>query len=289
VLGQTFQDIELIVINDGSTDSSDEILGRFSDQRLKILVQENRGVSAARNRGLDAATGEYIAFLDTDDTWDQRCLENLYKALKASFDAAVSYCGWQNIGLPGEQGKPYIPPDYEVEGKFECLLKSCPWPIHAALTRRDAIQKAGCFDECLTNAEDYKLWLRIASSHRIVRMPEVLAFYYFHDGTQASKNRARAACDHWKVQNGFLDEQPTITKQLGRRLIRQLTHGYLLTRGYECYWDRDLKAARKIFRIIMKTGYGAPKDWKYMLPALLPLSVHRFLIDLMEKGVTTKS
>jgi glycosyltransferase involved in cell wall biosynthesis len=282
VLGQTFQDIEVIIINDGSTDSSHEIISRFTDQRLKIISQENRGVSASRNRGLEAATGELIAFLDADDTWDRTCLEKLYGALKASPDAAASYCGWQNIGLPGGKGNPYVPPDYEVEGKFEHLLKSCPWPIHAALTRRSAIEEAGQFDERFSNAEDYGMWLKMAWFHRIVRVPEVLAFYYFHEGAQASNNRARAACDHWKVQVEFLKENPGITKKLGRRLVRRLTNGQLLRSGYECYWSRDLESARRIFRSVMSTGYGSLSDWKYMTPALLPLRMHRFLIHLHE-------
>ncbi|MBI4698013.1 MAG: glycosyltransferase family 2 protein, partial [Nitrospirae bacterium] len=133
-LGQTHKDIELIVVNDGSADRSLQILQGISDPRLKIIDQPNRGVCAARNRGLSEATGAYVAFLDADDTWKHDCLEKLHNALRSVPDAVAAYCGWQNIGLSGGRGEPYVPPDYEEEGKLEHLLKSCPWPVHAAIT-----------------------------------------------------------------------------------------------------------------------------------------------------------
>lgn len=283
-LGQTFYNIELIIVNDGSTDKTLQILHRISDPRLKIISQQNRGVSAARNRGLAEATGDYIAFLDSDDAWSPDCLKKLYNALQSEPEAVLAYCGWQNVGLPGGRGEPYVPPDYESHQKLESLLRTCPWPIHAALTRRSAIEAAGGFDEHFSNAEDYGLWLRITLFNRIVRVPEVLAFYHFHEGHQASKNRAQAARNHWLIQQEFLQKHSEIVAQVGLRRIRQLTLGELLKRGYVCYWERDLEAARRIFRMVMKKGFGTLKDWKYMLPALLPLTLHRVLIRLLESN-----
>jgi glycosyltransferase involved in cell wall biosynthesis len=283
-LAQTIADIELIVVNDGSTDNSLQILKTIKDPRLKIINQLNLGVSAARNRGIKEARGDYIAFLDTDDTWHPTCLEKLYSALKSCPTAALSYCGWQNVGLPGGRGKPYVPPDYENSDKLEHLLRTCPWPIHAALTRSEIIAEAGGFDERFSNAEDYQLWLHIAMRHDIVQVPQVLAYYHFHEGTQASKNRATAARDNWSVKKEFLRNHPEIVKKIGRNRIRQLTIGMLLKRGYECYWARDLDNARRIFHMVIMTGYGTLRDWKYMLPALLPMSLHRNLIRLLDRN-----
>ena len=284
VLGQSFQNIELIVVDDGSTDSGIKVLENIKDQRLKVIAQNNSGVSAARNRGMAEAAGGYIAFIDADDSWSPLCMEELYNALKSNPDAALSYCGWQNVGLSGGRGAPYIPPDYECEGKIEYLLRTCPWPIHAALVRRNIIEYAGGFDESLSHAEDFKVWLEIAMFHRIVRVPKVLAFYNFHEGAQANKEYAKAALSHWSVQREFLKKHPDITRQLDDEIIKRLTLGELLKRGYICYWERNLKPARRIFRTVMKNGYGAIGDWKYMLPSLLPLSLHYALIRLFEKG-----
>ena len=282
-LVQTYHNIELIVINDGSADRSLQILRGIDDPRLKIINQLNRGVCAARNRGLSEATGAYIAFLDADDTWKYDCLEKLYNALKSRPDAVVAYCGWQNIGLAGGRGEPYIPPDYGEGQKIERLLHSCPWPVHAALTLKTAIDSAGRFDERYSNAEDYKLWLHIVSFSGIVRVPEVLAFYHFHEGQQASKNLAKAAYQQWLVQKEFIEKYNEVIRQLGYSRIRQLTIGGLLKSGYVCYWERNLEAARQIFRLVMKQGYGTLNDWKYMLPSLLPMSLHRAIIRLFER------
>jgi hypothetical protein len=162
---------------------------------------------------------------------------------------------------------------------MEALLHTCPWPIHAALTRKEFIDEAGGFDERFSNSEDYRLWLRIASCHRIVRVPEVLAYYHFHEGTQASRNAARAAKQNYTVKTEFLREHPEIAEDLGRKRVRELTLGMLLKRGYECYWERDLTNARFIFRMVMKSGYGRLKDWLYMIPSLMPPTLHRGLIQ----------
>ncbi len=282
-LGQTYKNIELIVIDDGSKDNSLQLINGIYDEKITVMSQTNRGVCAARNRGLSLATGKYIAFLDADDEWLPDCLEKLFSAIQSTPEAVLAYCGWQNVGLPGGQGMPYIPPDYEAEGKLEHLLRSCPWPIHVALTLKTAIDSEGGFDERYSNAEDYKLWLHIVSFSGIVRVPEVLAFYQFHEGQQASKDLANAAYQQWLVQKEFIEKYNEVVRQLGYSRIRQLTIGGLLKSGYVCYWERNLEAARQIFRLVMKQGYGTLNDWKYMLPSLLPMSLHRAIIRLFER------
>ena len=251
---------------------------------MKIISQPNLGVSAARNRGLKIAEGKYIAFLDADDTWDPRFLKKLHQALETRHEAVIAYCGWQNLGLPGGQGAPYVPPDYETEGKLEKLLKSCPWPIHAALSRREGILATGGFDESLTNSEDYRLWLTIAAEEIIIRVPEVLAYYHFHDGIQATKNKAKAALCNWEVKKEFIRVNPDITASLGKARIQSLVDGMLLKKGYECYWARNLEDAQRIFRVVMKTGFGNFKDWKYMVPTLLPGYIYRRLIKFLDRN-----
>ncbi|MCK5356032.1 MAG: glycosyltransferase family 2 protein, partial [Methyloprofundus sp.] len=102
-----------------------------------------------------------------------------------------------------------------------------------------------------------------------------------HDGVQATHNKERAAINHWLAQQLFLQENKKFAIMIGKQGIRQLMHGELLRRGYDCYWKRDLKAARAIFKTVMMHHYGSLKDWKYMLPSILPYPLHKMLLEKM--------
>lgn len=283
VAAQTEGDWELIVVDDGSRDDSWPVLQGLAanDPRIRVFRQDNAGAAAARNRALSEARGEFIAFLDADDTWHPEFLAAMLAALQDQGGQALAYCGWQNLGLGGDRDRPFVPPDYEGEDKAESLLGGCRWPIHGVLVPAVAIQEAGGFDQNLSSCMDYDLWLRIGCELRLVRVPRVLAYYHHHAGEQITKNRARVAINHWRAQQKFLRANPGLAARLGTARIHTLTTGELLRRGYESYWKRDLPAARKIFRLVMKERYGQPADWKYMLPALLPEAWHRRLIGAL--------
>ncbi|WP_324780172.1 glycosyltransferase family 2 protein [Thiobacillus sedimenti] len=280
-LSQIGVDHEVIVVNDGSTDDSRAIMARYGP-RIRVVDQANAGLPAARNAGIRAAQGALFAFLDADDWWAPDFLAKLSAALDAHPQAAIAYCGWKNAGLPGGRGEPFIPPDYEaMPDKTAKLLCSPRWPVHAAMIRREHLFDAGLFDPALKRCEDFALWLRSAIPHPLVRVPEVLA-YYRHHGNQMIADQARIALAHFDVQQAYLTAHPEIASRFSRRALRALTDGELLLRGYACYWQRDLPAARRIFRAVMKHGYGRLADWKYMLPAWLPESWHRRLLGLRE-------
>ncbi|MDP2028657.1 MAG: glycosyltransferase [Thiobacillus sp.] len=284
VRAQTCPDWQLVIVDDGSTDDSWQQLQKLSqaDSRIQVYRQAHGGAAAARNRALREAHGALTAFLDADDTWHPEFLDAMTTALADRPDAGIAYCGWQTIGRGKGRDEPFIPPEYEDGNKTESLLGGCRWPIHGALARSQIIRDAGCFDETLSSCMDYDLWLRLGTVHRLVRVPRVLAYYHHHGGAQITRNRARIALNHWRAQQKYLRANPSVLRDLGAKRIRQLTSGELLHRGYVCYWQRDLPAARKIFRAVMKQGYGTLKDWKYMLAAWLPESWHRWLIELRD-------
>lgn len=283
VLSQSYSDWELIIVDDGSTDGAADVVRAFSDPRIQLIEQPNGGPSAARNTGLKQARGTYIAFLDADDSWDGAFLGRMVDALEARPEAALAYCGWQNLGVAGGRGAPFIPPDYERPDKVDTLLGGCRWPIHAAVTRAHRIREVGGFDESLRASVDYDLWLRVACWHPVVQVPEVLAYYHHHEGEQVTKNRLRVALSHWRAQRKLLATHPEIERQLGRRRVRQLLIGELLQRGYRSYWDRDLATARVLFRTVIRHGYGKPRDWLYMLPSVFPERWHNAILDARER------
>lgn len=291
-LNQTYKHLEVIVVDDGSTDSSVRRLEKLQekDTRLKVFQQKNKGPGAARNRGLKESNGEYIAFLDADDYWSSGFIEKLVKMLASETQTPylLAYCGWQNTGLSENRCRPFIPPDYSTMDLTQLFLGGCRWPIHAALFTKACVDKIGGFDERWVNCDDYDLWLRMSPFLKVVLVPEVLAFYRHHAGEQITKKSSITAENHWKIQREFLSRRPVIAKQIGEKKINKVINGGLLHRAYISYWERDLTTSHKLFRMVMKTGYGKMSDWKYMLPALFPSGIYKSIIhfiDLIKKRV----
>jgi hypothetical protein len=204
-------------------------------------------------------------------------------ALIKNRETVLAYCGWQNVGLEGGRGEPFIPPDYEPLDRAEAFLGGCRWPIHGVLLRKTAIDRAGGFDASLQASVDYDLWLRVVPQGKLVLVPEVLAYYVHHEGLQITKNRTKVALNHLRAQEKFIASNPDAVKKIGRRRVRQLLAGELLQKAYVCYWNRDLQSARTLFRQVMRRGYGSPKVWLYMLPSLLPLRVHTRLLEKRDR------
>ena len=288
VINQTYTNLELIVVDDGSTDQSIAILQQLildHPDRIKYLHQHREGPYVARNRGLSVADGAYIAFLDADDWWREDLIEKLHSALAGNADAALAYCGWQNTGLEGGRGEPYVPPDYEKEGKAEQFLRAAsPWPIHAALIRRHAIDAVGGFQTYLPTCMDYDLWLRIGMAHSTVLVPEVMAFYRHHQEGQIISKQWLQAQNVWTVKKTFARQCPELITGLSDEKLQSLIDGGLLRRGYDNYWRRDLISARRIFRLVLRAGSWEVKDLRYLLPALLPERFYVMLIGLAERS-----
>lgn len=275
-LNQTFADFELLIIDDGSNDNSRELARELSrDPRVvPVPLDQNRGVSAARNHGIEQARGEYLAFLDADDTWDPDFLTKMMAALSSAPEAVLAYCGWQNTGVSGGPGDPYVPPDYDQERKRYHLLKSCPWPIHAALTRTAAIRAAGGFDPEHVTSEDYWLWVNLVIHTPIVRVPEVLCYYHFHP-QQATGDRARIAINRYAVQQELLDRFPILEDELTASERKELTSGQLLYDAYDALWHGDSAVAHQLFRHAWKLGLIERAHLKHLLIArLLPRSLY---------------
>lgn len=290
VIDQTYPEVELIVVDDGSTDGSPDIVKRLVTAyatKIRLLHQDRKGPYVARNKGLAHASGEFIAFLDADDWWRGDFLEKLHTALMENRNAALAYCGWQNTGLEGDRGAPYVPPDYEEDGKAERFLRAAsPWPIHAALVRRHAIDEVGGFQTYLPTCMDYDFWLRIGLAHPIVLVPEVMAFYRHHQEGQIISKQWRQAQNVWSVKKTFVRQCRHLISDLSDENLKSLIDGGLLRRGYDNYWRRDLVSARRIFRLALRAGGWRLKDLRYLLPALLPERLYMTLIGLAERGKT---
>ena len=283
VLRQTWTHTEIIVVDDGSRDASPEIVKRLAEMhpdRIRLKHLKHSGPYPARNLGLRHARGDFIAFLDADDWWREDCLEKLLATLQDEA-ADLSYCGWQNVGEHILSPEPYVPPAYEKEDPAAAFLKSCPWPIHAALIRRTVLDAVEGFSERLFSSMDYDLWLRIlAHTANMVRVPEVMAYYRWHGDGQISATRWKQVLDALQIRRDFVAQHPDMVKHLSSESLYTLIDGQLLNEAYRTYWSRDLVNAQKLFREAFAQHVWHARDLKYVLPALLPPKIFRGIVSL---------
>lgn len=192
VLAQTRDDFELLVIDDGSTDATGRALARFDDDRIVYVKQENLGPAAARNTGIERASGELVSLLDSDDLWLPTYLETMASTLQAAPDAGLSYTdAWRLDDTTrqihrqtkmAQQRPPRHPPD-DPEILLAALLER-NFVYTSATVRRSVLHAVGGFN-AVTRSEDYELWLRIAASGaRFANTGRVLAVYRDRPGSR---------------------------------------------------------------------------------------------------------
>jgi glycosyltransferase involved in cell wall biosynthesis len=183
VLLQTFSDFELIVVDDGSTDETREIVAGYSDPRVRYIYQENRGPAAARNAGIRASRGEYVVFLDADDTWLPRKLACQIPLLRAHPDLGLVYCSAYKFEDDAVFSEMRARHRGDVVYPLLIVDNIVAGSASSAMVRRECFDRVGLFDEDLTAFEDWDMWLRIALQYEFDYVPEHLVMIRVHSAS----------------------------------------------------------------------------------------------------------
>lgn len=190
VLAQTYSNIELLVIDDGSTDNTINIIQEYG-YRLQLICKDNAGVSSARNLGIEKASGQYVCFLDHDDYWYPGKISQQVEAFVNCPEVGIVYSCFK-CWLPDEQGNfsspdsmDVVPISSEIEPDFSgwiyhLLLLDCWVLTSTAMINTDVFQSCGIFDESLPYSEDWELWLRVARKYQFIKLRGTTTLYRQH-------------------------------------------------------------------------------------------------------------
>jgi glycosyltransferase involved in cell wall biosynthesis len=291
VLDQTFTDFELVVVDDGSTDNTREVVGSFKDPRVRYIYQEHRGVSVAQNTGHKASVSEYITGLGADDSYLPQNLELKVKVLDARPELAlVCSDAWMIDGRTGSilgkywHGKPFnhsVDPRRAAQQPLkELLYREFFITPQATLIRRKVIDEVGLFDESLPTHEDWDLFFRIVQRFPIETIDIPLIKMKHHDAN-LSKNRTKRYLGAVGALNKAINSKSLYganLKHVKKRLAR--TH---FSYGKSMILNGDAAMGREKLLAAIKVSPWYIKPYVYLAGSLLGDSAILSLKSLMKR------
>jgi len=252
VLRQTNKDFELIVVDDGSTDNSCDVIRPYAD-RITYIYQQNAGIAAARNAGIEHSKGKYVTFLDSDDIWLPTKLEKQVSFFKQHLDIGMVYADY---GMFSEEGiidsshssRKNLNISHRSGYVFEELLMNCHIHTITVMVKREVLADVGLFDVNFATGEDYDLWLRIAAKYKVAYLPELVAMHRDHSlNITTTRLIAERPGEIQAVENALAMFPDKIKGIPSHRVNLRISNTYLQT-GFSAYKERKFSVARFHFR-----------------------------------------
>lgn len=249
---QTYKNIEIIVVSDGSTDNTDSIMEDLcqQDERIRFIkYSPAQGGNFARNRGIQEAQGDYIAFLDDDDEWLDTKLDKQIDLLKRNKNIGMSYTGVRIIYVDENMEYSFIG---KADGDLskEILFSNVIGTTSSVLIKKEILLKCGGFDNNLKAAQDHDLWIRICQVCKIGVVSEKLINYYNYSSShQISTNAEKYVCAYKYIEDKYSDLYSKLTKrEMEKRNINMLIgiSNKYLRNGFGKKSREILKSALKI-------------------------------------------
>lgn len=280
-LAQTYQNFELLIVNDGSTDNSKSIIMNYlGDSRIRYFEQQNAGVAATRNLAIKHAKGKYIGFLDQDDCWLPDKLSTQVQFLETHQEFAFIHSRQGYIQADGTLISHY-PKDWVADLHGECfveLFKRNRIAVLTVLLRKNVIDEIGYFNETVSRVDDYELWLRICSKYPIGFQDKKLALYRCHE-TNASHDYVKMEQAELSALESLYDLNKEVFKCIDKATLndRFATLHTEVANGF--FWQKqNYKSA---LRHYLKALYFKPFCWKNIKQTfwcLLPTNQRKILV-----------
>jgi len=274
VVNQTLNDLEVIVVDDASTDNTNNVVKNFSDTRVKyIRHSENKGGPSARNTGIEIAKGEFIAFLDDDDEWTPEKLEKqLSKFSHCHESIGLVYCGFDYTIL--NQSIYTSTPNLRGNLFNRILETNIIGSVSLPLIRKDCFSQIGMFDESLESCQDWDFWIRLSKSYEIDFAPEILVRRYIH-GNQITTNLNKKILGREMILNKHKND-------LNKRQSTLSLHFRRLGSLY-CLNEQPIEGRKHFLNSIRSD----PKNWGCYVHLFLMFLSNRIHKKVIEKyGVT---
>ncbi len=286
VLGQSFSDFELIVIDDGSVDRTVEILSQIKDPRIRVLSYPNRGLAASRNRGIAEASGEYVTFIDADDLWTSDKLQSQYQALQNHPEAAVAYSWSDCIDESSRFLRPGSHTTLSGNVYPHILVNNFVENGSNVLVRRSIFAEVGLFDESLSAAEDRDMWIRLAARYHFVAVSKPLVLYRISQ-TSMSANVFKQSRESIAVIEKAYSQAPQSLKHLKKRSLANI-YKYLTVKALD--EKPDSGRARTAVQFLYQAVINDPSLLKHRVTirALLKIAVIALLPSSQAQVVLAK-